>query len=114
MYEHLHGEGRFSIMRRPNQKEGQMFLTGAPDKKSFLTHTHTQTPRAPGTSKSRLLYLSDTSTPGAAERRKEGSWRVEMEMVTGEKEKEGGHGHEREKEIKLKVDGRGEEVCVES
>ena len=57
-----------------------MFLTGFADKKkSFLTHTHTyadtQPPRAPGTSKSRLLYLSDTSTPDAAERRKEGGWR---------------------------------------
>lgn len=73
-----------------------MFSAVAPDKKkkkSFLTHTHKQTPRAPGTSKSRLLYLSDTSAPGAAERRKEGRWRVEMEMVTGEeKEKEGRSG----------------------
>ena len=70
-----------------------MFLTGAADKKSFLTHTythrHTHTAlRAPGTSKSRLLYLSDTSTPGAAEKRKEGG-RVEMEIVRGEEGEKG-------------------------
>lgn len=41
--------------------------------------TRTQPPRAPGTSKSRLLYLSDTSTPGATEMRKEGEW-VEMAL----------------------------------
>lgn len=97
LYRHLHREGRFNIMRRPNQKQGQMFSAVVPDKKKKEkfphTHTHKQTPRAPGTSKSRLLYLSDTSAPGAAERRKEGRWRVEMEMVTGEeKEKEGRSG----------------------
>lgn len=58
-------------------------MTGDPDKKFPHRHTHTQTPRAPGTSKSRLLYLSDTSIPGAAERRKKGWWRAEMEIVTG-------------------------------
>lgn len=53
-----------------------MFLTVAADRKKFPdTHIpHIHTPRAPGTSKSRLLYLSDTSAPGAAESRNKRGW----------------------------------------
>lgn len=57
-------------------------------------------PRALGTSKSRLLYLSNTSAPGAAEQGEEGGTVVENGNVRGA---------EKEREIKLKVDVRRDE-----
>lgn len=90
-------------------------MTGAPDKKKFpdtYTHTNPEGPwdfKEPSTVPQRHLNTRcrGEEEGGVLEGRHGNGDR-------GEKEKKGGHGHEREKEIKLKVDGRGEEVCVES